>query len=91
MINLTLTLNNLFVLRLRDPNLFDSENLDVDVGNSCNIKKFIRSDQKSPLLFLLTFPSGDEFELCTFSGQSLYLFSLEKIIGTQHIKNLTNF
>jgi hypothetical protein len=37
MINSTLTLNNFFVLRLRDPIPFDSENLDV--GNSFNFKK----------------------------------------------------
>ena len=36
MINSTLTLNNFFVLRLRNPNPFDSENLDV--GNSFNQK-----------------------------------------------------
>ena len=33
-INSTLTLNNFFVLRLRDPNPFDFKNLDV--GNSFN-------------------------------------------------------
>ena len=36
MINSTLTLNNFFVLRLRDPNPFDSGNLDA--GNSFNLK-----------------------------------------------------
>ena len=40
MINSTLTLNNFFDLRLRDPNLFDSENLNV--GNSFNLKKWIQ-------------------------------------------------
>ena len=46
MINSTLTPNNFFVLRLRDPNPFDSENLDV--GNSFNKKKWVQppSDPK---------------------------------------------
>ena len=33
-------LNNFFVLRLRDPNHFESENLDV--GNSFNFKNLIQ-------------------------------------------------
>ena len=41
MINSTLTLNNLFVLSLRDPNPFDSGNLDV--GNSFNLKKIFNN------------------------------------------------
>ena len=33
MINSTLTLNNFFVLRLRDPNPLDSKNLDVGIAS----------------------------------------------------------